>query len=198
MDRYLSEERSFAMQRVIFSVLLGLLALGAFFTSVTLAAPSQPVIPPAEPDILFQDTITPTTEITSTGTTTHPVAAAMAEFFDVPYSEIWNLHEVEGYGFGVIAHAYFAAQKLGILPGELLDKFDSGMGWGQILKDYGLHPGRAGRGGNLGDVMSGHKKGQSLDSAGSMPPGQMKKGNGQSGDEGNSKGEQGQGKGHNK
>ena len=105
------------------------------------------------------------------------------------------LHE-EGLGFGVIAKAYFAAQKLGIDPQVLLDEFAAGTGWGQIMKNHGLHPGQAGRGGNLGDIMSGHGNSQ-LDASGArIPPGQFKKGNGQSGLDGQAN--NGQGKDKNK
>jgi hypothetical protein len=210
---FLLTERSLEMKRAIFwPIILGLLGFGLFFTSVALAAPTQPAALPGETGALFQDpvtptvTVTPTVEppsptVTPTTTTTHPVASALAKYFDVPYSEIETLHQ-EGYGFGVIAKAYFAAQKLDITPTELLDKFDSGMGWGQIMKEYGLHPGQAGRGGNLGGIMSGHaQNNQSLDSmgAGHTPPGQLKKG--QPSDEGDNEAagdDLGHGNGHGK
>jgi hypothetical protein len=174
------------MKRAIFSVLLGLLGLGILFTSAALAAPGQSLSSAAEPVALFQAPITPTTEITSTTSHTHPVAAAIASHFSgvfstpTTYAGIMALHE-EGYGFGVIAKAYFAAQKLGIDPQDLLDEFTAGTGWGQIMKNHELHPGQAGRGGNLGDIMSGHGNSQPDASGGRIPPGQLKKGNGQSG-----------------
>jgi hypothetical protein len=173
------------MKRAIFSVLLGLLGLGILFTSAALAAPGQSLSSSAEPAALFQEVITPTTEITSTTSHTHPVAAAVAGFFEedfgVTYADIMALHE-EGLGFGVIAKAYFAAQKLGIDPQLLLDEFSAGTGWGNIMKNHALHPGQAGRGGNLGDIMSGHGNSQpDTSGAGRIPPGQLKKGNGQSG-----------------
>ena len=172
------------MKRTVFSILLGLLGLVLFFTSAALAAPGQPLASPAEPAALFQATITPTTEITSTTSHTHPVASAIAGFFaedfGVTYVDIMALHE-EGLGFGVIAKAYFAAQKLGIDPQVLLDEFASGKGWGEIMKENGLHPGRAGRGGNLGDIMSGHVNSQTDPTGARIPPGQLKKSNGQSG-----------------
>jgi hypothetical protein len=174
------------MRRAVFSVLLGLLGLGVLFTSVALAAPGQSLSSAAEPVALFQETITPTEEISSTTSNTHPVASAIAthfsEVFSTPttYEGIMALHE-EGYGFGVIAKAYFAAQKLGIDPQVLLDQFTAGMGWGEIMKENGLHPGKAGRGGNLGDIMSGHGNSQSDTSGEWAPPGQLKKNNNQSG-----------------
>jgi hypothetical protein len=177
------------MKRAVFSVLLGLLGLGLFFTSVALAAPSQPLASPAGPVALFDDPISDTDEISSTTTTTHPVAAAIAAHFSdaftttTTYADIMALHE-GGLGFGVIAKAYFAAQKLqklgfDVTPQMLLDEFAAGTGWGQIMKNHDLHPGRSGREGNLGDIMSGHKNNGSLDAlgAGRTPPGQLKKGN---------------------
>jgi hypothetical protein len=194
------------MKRAIFSVLLGLLGLGILFTSAALAAPGQSLSSSAEPVALFQATITPTTELTSTTSHTHPVAAAIAAYFShsdvfttpVTYAGIMALHE-EGLGFGVIAKAYFAAEKLGIDPQVLLDAFAAGMGWGQIMKENGLHPGRAGRGGSLGDIMSGHGNSQLGDSgAGHTPPGQLKKGNGQSGNDDQDNGGPGKNKDKNK
>ncbi len=112
------------------------------------------------------------------------------------------LHE-EGLGFGVIAKAYFAAQKLGIDPQVLLDEFAAGTGWGNIMKNNGLRPGQAGRGGNLGDIMSGHGNSSlGASGAGHMPPGQLKKGNGlgldDQGGNGKDKDKGNNGKGHNK
>jgi hypothetical protein len=185
------------MKRAIFSVLLGLLGLGILFTSAALAAPGQSVSSSAEPVALFQEPITPTEEITSTTSNTHPVAAAIAEHFSgvftTTYEGVMALHE-EGYGFGVIAKAYFAAQKLGIDPQVLLDEFSAGTGWGNIMKNHQLHPGQAGRGGNLGTIMSGHGNSLSDTAGGRIPPGQLKKSNGQSGLDGQANGDNGKNK----
>jgi hypothetical protein len=185
------------MKRVIFSVLLGLLGLGILLTSAALAAPAQPLSSAAEPVALFQSPITPTTDITSTTTNTHPVAAAVATYFSgvfsTTYEGVMALHE-EGYGFGVIAKAYFAAQKLGIDPQVLMDEFAAGTGWGNIMKNHQLHPGQAGRGGNLGDIMSGHGNSQSDAQGVWAPPGQLKKSNGQSGVDGQANNGQGKDK----
>jgi hypothetical protein len=177
--------------------------LGILFTSAALAAPGQSLSSSAEPVALLQATITPTTEITSTTTHTQPVAAAIAAYFSnsdvfttpVTYAGIMALHE-EGLGFGVIAKAYFAAEKLGIDPQVLLDEFAAGTGWGQIMKNYGRHPGQAGRGGNLGTIMSGHTSDKTLGASGlgHTPPGQLKKANGQSGADGQANGGRGNGK----
>ncbi|MCB0172460.1 MAG: hypothetical protein KDJ97_18085 [Anaerolineae bacterium] len=85
----------------------------------------------------------------------HPVAAAIAEYFDVPYDEIEGLHE-DGYGFGNIAKAYFFAEKLNamnidmedatlVTPADLLSEAH-GSGWGNVLKDNDIHPGAVGNG----------------------------------------------------
>jgi hypothetical protein len=126
----------------------------------------------------LEDPITDTDTISHTTSVSHPVASAIAEYFaeyfDVDASEIAALHD-EGLGFGVIAHAYFVARTLDVArtlggtvtPDMVLDEFQAGKGWGEIIKDYGLHPGLAGRGGNLGGIMSGRDR--------MLPPGQLKK-----------------------
>jgi hypothetical protein len=163
------------MKRAVFPIVLGLLGFGLFFTSMAMAASSQP--PATSFSIyspLFDDPITDTDTISPTVATTHPVASAIADYFDVDYSEIADLHE-EGLGFGVIAHAYFVANTLGITPTGVISKFQSGLGWGEILKGYGLHPGLAGKGGNLGFIMSTRKEARYEAQDTWMPPGQQKK-----------------------
>lgn len=169
------------MKRVMLSLVLGLLGVGLLLTSVALAAPNKPPTLRAEPSYLFHDpisdtdTITDTDSISPTTTMTHPVASKMAEYFEVDYSEIEGLHE-DGFGFGVIARAYFVGEMLGITPTVLLDEFASGTGWGVIMKEYEL-----GHGKNLGYIMSGRWRNDqdggylSTSSAGHMPPGQLKK-----------------------
>ncbi len=81
----------------------------------------------------------------------HPVATALAEYFEVEYNEIMSLHE-SGYGFGNIAKAYFFADQIGLTPEELLLEAH-GSGWGNVLKENGMHPGSVGNGGgNKPDV----------------------------------------------
>ena len=192
-------------RKILLPIILGLLGFGLFFTSVAMAAPYQSSISTSNDVAPFKTIITPTTSVTPTTTTTHPVASALADyfddFFDVDYSVIEGLHQ-DGYGFGVIAHAYFISQAIsqtqgisGTTPIALLEEFASGKGWGVILKDYGLHPGLKGRGGNLGDIMSNRKKnGQDTDlgtaqgspgkdkknqpGASNTPPGQLRKSGG--------------------
>jgi len=167
------------MKRVILPIVLGLVGATIFLTSAALAAPNHPAaLPAAVGTFQLDDPITDTNSISDTGTishttsVSHPVASAIAKYFEedfgVSASEIAALHD-EGLGFGVIAHAYFVARTLGnnIMPADVLAEFQAGTGWGEILKDYGLHPGLAGRGGNLGSIMSGRDR--------TLPPGQLKK-----------------------
>jgi hypothetical protein len=74
----------------------------------------------------------------------HPVASAIADYFGVEYDEIITLHE-SGNSFGNIAKAYFFADKLELEPAELLESAHSS-GWGNVLKENGLHPGSVGKG----------------------------------------------------
>jgi len=162
------------MKRVILPIVLGLVGTTIFLTSVALAAPNHPAALPAAVDTFQLDdpisdtnTISDTDTISHTTSVSHPVASAIAEYFEVDASEIAALHD-EGLGFGVIAHAYFVARTLGnVTPADVLAEFQAGTGWGEIMKGYGLHPGLAGRGGNLGSIMSGRDR--------TLPPGQLKK-----------------------
>jgi hypothetical protein len=134
-----------------------------------MAAPGQPA---ATSQVghgpLYDDTITDTDTYSPT---THPVGSAIAEHFDVEYSEITRLHNEEGLGFGIIARIYFMADAWEIDPEALKVQFLDGMGWGEILKSHDWPRGLAGYGGNLGSIMSSrNKKGDD-----SMPPGQLKK-----------------------
>jgi hypothetical protein len=89
----------------------------------------------------------------------HPVASALAEYFGVDYDEVMGLH-MDGNGFGNIVKAYFFADKLGMAPAEVLDAAH-GSGWGNMLKENGLHPGN----------------GNGADKEKKVPPGQAKKNN---------------------
>lgn len=163
------------MRRVMLSLVLGLLGFGLLVTSVAMAASSQPPTLSSMDSPLYDEPVTD--PVSPTTTVDHPVASAMADFFsetfdfEVDSSVITGLHD-EGYGFGVIAKVYFVAGKLGgdVTPEFLLGEFDSGKGWGVIMKDLELHPGIAGRGGNLGTIMSTRNKDDAK-----MPPGQLKK-----------------------
>lgn len=86
---------------------------------------------------------TPTDETSDTAWH-HPVGNAISEFFDVPYDEVFDLHEA-GNGFGNIVKAYFFANAIGIEPGELLNQAKTD-GWGNVLKQNNIHPGSVGNG----------------------------------------------------
>lgn len=214
------------MKRLILPVIVGLIGTTLFLTSAALAAPDHPAaIPVTGATFQVGDTLTETEAISDTDnishttSVSHPVASALAKYFDVDASEIAALHD-DGLGFGVIAHAYFVGDTLGIPPSDVLAEFQAGKGWGEIMKDYGLHPGLAGRGGNLGSVMSGRdrplppgqlkklspdeadtfippgqlKKNQDEDGSGFVPPGQLKKPSGGESDQDSDHAPPGQGK----
>jgi hypothetical protein len=174
------------MKRLAFSFVLGWLGAGLLVTSMAVAAPNPPAVISTDAP-LFDDPITDTVDpITPVF---HPVASAMSEFFDVEYDEISSLHE-DGLGFGVIARAYFVSQKLddGTTPQSLLDEFESGLGWGEIMKAHELHPGLVGRGGNVGDIVANRDRNRyetntSWGEPPHVPPGHLKKQEGMSPDD---------------
>jgi hypothetical protein len=169
------ERSSLNMKRAVLPIVFGLLGFGLFFTSVAMAASGQPLAASFTADSpLFDDPITDTDTISPTLTTTHPVASAIADYFDLDYSEVANLHE-EGLGFGIIARTYFISTTFGITPTDVISEFQSGVGWGEILKGYGLHPGLAGKGQNLGAIMSTRKWAGNDAEDTWMPPGLRKK-----------------------
>jgi hypothetical protein len=122
-------------------------------------------------------------EADGSGVKEHPVAKAIADYFGVDYEDVFELHEA-GNGFGTITKAYYFTNYLsdaelppGMTPPEnpeaLLDAAH-GSGWGNVLKDYGIHPGSIGNG-------KGHRPNSeattadSNDSTNRIPPGQAKK-----------------------
>jgi hypothetical protein len=120
------------------------------------AADSNRVAAPAASSRLLDDPTpeaTETPELTATTQITHPVGLALSFFLSVPYTQVMALHN-EGVGFGVIARVYLTARALnGVLtPEQVLALFQSGTGWGEIMKQYGVHPG----GNGLGSIMSDH------------------------------------------
>jgi len=87
----------------------------------------------------------------------HPVAARIADAFDVSPCEVEEMHDA-GNGFGNIAKAYLLAEAAnqaildGLAEGEevdptlltdpqaFIDMHSSGTGWGQIVQASGIHP----------------------------------------------------------
>lgn len=89
----------------------------------------------------------PEPPLTDTLPTTHPVGIVIAIYFNLPYTEVMQLHD-EGFGFGSIARAYLTAlySDGALTPEQILAMREDGMGWGQIKKDYGINPGQNGLG----------------------------------------------------
>lgn len=91
--------------------------------------------------------------LTDTLPMTHPVAAIIAMYFNIPYTQVIALHNA-GFGYGTIARAYLTAQQSNgaLTPEQILAMRQAGTGWGQIKKEYGIHPG----GNGLGTVVRKH------------------------------------------
>ena len=79
-----------------------------------------------------------------TNTTNHPVGDKLAADYNVTYQEIMDRFCLEGYGFGEINLAYNIAQQAGVGVTEVFDMRATGVGWGNIMKNYGLH-GKSGK-----------------------------------------------------
>jgi hypothetical protein len=92
-------------------------------------------------------TVEPTAEVTAEPTPdtgacnnpNHPVATNLAASFSVSYDEIIGWH-CAGFGFGEIARAYLLADASGLTPQSYFDQKNAGMGWGQIVREAGVHP----------------------------------------------------------
>ncbi len=84
----------------------------------------------------------------------HTLSNLIALFFTLPPEYVDALRE-EGWGYGEIAMAYFAAQLSGEDPRTIIELRQAGSGWGEIFKDTvgfaGLH------GYNLGLIVSGRE-----------------------------------------
>ena len=107
----------------------------------------------------------------------HPVASALAEFFDVSYDEVMALHEA-GNGFGAITKAFFFADKFDppLTPQELLEKAH-GTGWGNILNQGNIQPGSVGNGGVNSNRPEHAGRPDQDNPEKDGPPGQVKKEN---------------------
>ena len=140
-----------------------LLADGTILAKEIKVLSREPVTPSPSPSIT--STLTPSPTVTPVPEGAHPVALALAVFFDVFYDEVMGWHE-DGLGFGNIAKAYFLADELedeGVTVEDVLGDKLSGVGWGQIMKALGLSP--SSRDKNLGQVMSGRGDGETDDDA---------------------------------
>jgi len=127
----------------------------------------------------------------------HPVASALAEYFGVEYDEVMDLH-LAGNGFGNIVKAYFFADKLGMTPDKVLDAAH-GSGWGNMLREKGLHPGNGNGSEKEKKVPPGQakKNNDAVDELSGQNDGNGNNGNGNKGGNGNGN-DKGKGKGKNK
>jgi hypothetical protein len=92
----------------------------------------------------------------------HPVAEALAASFEVDYATIMGWH-CAGFGFGEIARALLIADIDGTVTAqELLDMAASGLGWGEIKKQYDIHPSELAP----GRVISAHARERFFEEAG--------------------------------
>ena len=112
----------------------------------------------ATPEITPEATEEPIDEPLATcGNPNHPVAARIAEEFEVSQEEVMAMH-CAGNGFGNIARAFLLARAVddGTLPQDFLDMHHNGQGWGNIVRGTGVHPsdlapGRIGKGNDDSD-----------------------------------------------
>lgn len=76
----------------------------------------------------------------------------LMKFFDISLLEFQALREMEGFGYGNIAKAYFIAMLSDTALGEILGMRET-MGWGNIMKEFLGYAGLKGY--NLGLIVSG-------------------------------------------
>lgn len=132
--------------RIIFVLFVSSLAM-CLLTGVVAAGPAADAV--VNPVRSSDDALA----LTDTLPLTHPVASLIALYFNIPYTHVLELHE-SGFGFGTIARAYLTAQQSNgaLTPEQLLAMRQAGTGWGQIKKEYGIHPG----GNGLGTIVRQH------------------------------------------
>jgi hypothetical protein len=129
--------------------MIGGVALTFIAVRLTFAAPAAGYV--ASNYAAFDPTITPTATLTHT----HPVVAAIALYFKVPYVQVLALHD-SGLGYGEIARVFMTAGALNdrLTFEEVLALRESGLGWGEIAKQYGVRLG----GNGLGAITRGRAK----------------------------------------
>lgn len=97
------------------------------------------VTPEVTPEATLEVTpeITPEPEVCNFPN--HPVALRIADAFHVSYEEVIAWH-CRGFGFGEITRAYLIAEETGEAVETYFGLRDSGLGWGQIVRETGIHP----------------------------------------------------------
>ena len=95
------------------------------------------------PEVTLEPTFVPTPTATVAQVTCnfpgHPVASRIAEAFAVSYDEVIGWH-CQGFGFGEITRAYLLEEQTGVDVEIYMDMRDDGRGWGQIVRESGVHP----------------------------------------------------------
>jgi len=131
--------------RLLLAVTLAAVAM-LLMTSIVVAAPAS--AKGAQTNRVFDD---PDPILTDTLPMTHPVGIVIARYFNISYTQVMSWH-AQGLGFGTIARAYLTAYASdgALTPEQVLALRQADVGWGQIKKDYGVHPG----GNGLGSIMS--------------------------------------------
>jgi hypothetical protein len=124
------------------------LAAAAVLLMTSLAAAAPASTPGAQTNRVYDD---PDPILTDTLPTTHPVGIVIARYFNISYTQVMSWH-AQGLGFGAIARAYLTANASNrmLTPEQVLAQRQADVGWGQIKRDYGVHPG----GNGLGSIMS--------------------------------------------
>ncbi len=99
-----------------------------------------PELPPAvTPTVIPELTPEPTPDVSGCEQPNHPIALAYAREFGVSYEEIVGWRCL-GFGYGEIARAYVLAYETGADPVTYFEQRAAGMGWGQIVRQEGVHP----------------------------------------------------------
>lgn len=101
------------------------------------------------PEITETPESTETPEVTATPEATaeptgcnrpnHPVATRISQEFGVDYQTVIQMH-CDGSGFGEITRAFLLAELSGGTAQDYLDLRKGGQGWGQIMRESGVHP----------------------------------------------------------
>ena len=127
--------------RLFLAVALAVVAV-LMMTTIVIAAPAS--TGSVQVNRVYDD---PEPVLSDTLPTTHPVGIVIALYFNIPYTQVMELHD-DGFGFGEIARAYLTAYASdGVLtPEQVMEMRLAGIGWGQIKQEYGIHPGGNGLG----------------------------------------------------
>jgi hypothetical protein len=104
--------------------------------------PNPSITPTMTPHWTATFTPLPPTPVPTKANCNHPdqpVAQRLATAFNVSYNEIIGWF-CQGFGFGEIARAYLLADATGVPAANYFAMRQSGMGWGEIVKQTGVHP----------------------------------------------------------